>query len=109
MAELATEMAVTVQSMRQEEEAVVVPLIAQYISSADQTTLNDKVLRKLGILDSRIHLVSMYETIVAECPNEMDIFQRSIPSIPRRLIPRWKRLLYDPRVGGLHDNVAVPQ
>jgi hypothetical protein len=109
MADLAAEMAETVQTMRNMEESVIVPLIAQYVSSVDQTALNDKVIRKLGILDSRIHLVSMYETIVAECPNEMEIFQRSIPSIPRRLIPRWKRLLYDPRVGGLHDDVALPQ
>lgn len=113
MIELATEMAETVQSMRQEEETVIVPLIAQYVSSTDQTTLNNNVIRKLGIFDSRIHLVSMYESIVAECPDELELFQRSIPSIPRRLIPRWKRLLYDPRVGGLHndnnDSFAAPQ
>jgi hypothetical protein len=102
IAELSSHVARTVQSMREMEDRIVVPMIAQYINQRDQSALNKIVIRKLGVLDSRIHLVGMYETLLeSNDPDELDVFRREIPAWPRRLLPRWKRLLYDPRVGGL--------
>lgn len=100
IADLSHQVAGTVQSMRELEETIIVPTIASYISKASQQSLNNRVIRKLGVLDSRIHLVSMYETI-RDDPKELDVFEQVIPSLPQRLIPRWKRLLYEPLVGGL--------
>jgi hypothetical protein len=106
IAELSGHVARTVQSMRENEDRIVVPLIAQYINQRDQSALNKNVIRKLGVLDARIHLVGMYETLLeTNDPYELDVFRREIPAWPRRLLPRWKRLLYEPRVGGL----AAPQ
>lgn len=100
IADLAEQMALTVQLMGEREETTIVPIIARYIPKENQKALNNRVIRKLGLLNSRIHLVSMYETI-RENPKELDVFEQVIPSLPRRLLPRWKRNLYEPLVGGL--------
>ena len=94
-------------SMLQREEAIVVPAVARMVSEAEQKSFNNQVIRKLGIFDSRLHLVGMYEAVV-DNQAERRLFQRTIPSIPQRMIPRWKRLLYMPRAGAL-DNVLLPK
>jgi hypothetical protein len=33
--------------------------------------------------------------------DEIELFEKEIPMIPRYMIPRWKRLLYDPRTAML--------
>lgn len=86
------------ESMLRTEENVMIPLIGQYISEQEQKTFNNQVIRKLGIFDSRLHLVGMYETIVQNQKNELKLFQSTIPYIAQSMIPRWKRLLYDPKV-----------
>lgn len=89
-----------VQSMLVREEDFVVPTVARLVSEAEQKSFNNQVIRKLGILDSRLHLVGMYEA-VSENQLELELFKKTIPSIPQMMIPRWKRLIYEPRAGAL--------
>lgn len=89
-------------SMLELEDNLLVPVIARVVPAPEQKSFNDKVIRKLGILDSRLHLVGMHEAVI-ELNNkeEQELFRTSIPKIPQMMIPRWKRLLYEPRVGVL--------
>ena len=84
------------------ENSLLVPSIARIVPKSEQKSFNNKVLLNLDILESRLHLVGMYEA-VQESNNEMemDLFKRNIPSIPQMMIPRWKRKLYDPRTSAL--------
>jgi hypothetical protein len=76
-----------------------VPAIAQCVPESEQKSFNNKVLKSLGLWDSRMHLVGMHEAVL-ECDNlqEGEIFKQAIPSIPQLMIPRWKRNLYDAKV-----------
>jgi hypothetical protein len=86
------------------EDQLLVPTIASIVPERDQRALNDRVIRSLGIWDSRLHLVGMYEAVwELNDEGERELFHRSIPSLPRRMIPRWRRLLYEPRVGALNQ------
>jgi hypothetical protein len=86
------------------EDQLLVPTIASIVPERDQRALNDRVIRSLGIWDSRLHLVGMYEAVwELNDEGERELFHWSIPSLPRRMIPRWRRLLYEPRVGALNQ------
>lgn len=88
------------QAMLSREINIVIPFVARLMTEPEQTSLNNQVIRKLGILDSRLHLVGMYEAIVNN-GHEKQLFVKAIPSLPQKLIPRWKRLMYEPRAGAL--------
>ena len=88
------------QAMLSCEIHVVIPVVARLLTESEQKSLNNQVIRKLGILDSRLHLVGMYEAIVNNV-YERQLFQKVIPSLPQKLIPRWKRLMYEPKAGAL--------
>jgi hypothetical protein len=92
------------QSMLETEEDLLVPLVAHFVPSADQKSFNSQVIRSLGLWDSRLHLVSMHEAVWA-LPDRSErlVFETEIPYLARQMIPRWKRLLYEPRVGALQD------
>lgn len=95
------------ESIQQKEENLLIPLVQLHISDPEQKSFNNRVLRSLGIVDSRLHLVGMYEAIYGhdakrDMDHEKKIFEESIPAIPRMMIPRWKRLLYDPRIAALN-------
>lgn len=96
----------SVESMLKREEAVLVPAVARIVPEAEQKSFNNQVIRKLGILDSRLHLVGMHEAVwdLAD-KSERQLFQDTIPSIPQLMIPRWKRLIYEPRAGALDKSV----
>jgi len=87
------------QSMRDIEETYLVPALALVVPEKEQKAFNTKVLRQLGLFDSRLHLVGMYETIHAttQKDEEYALFQQAIPALSRKMIPRWKRKLYDPK------------
>jgi hypothetical protein len=104
----AAALATAAQSLLQREEAVVVPAVAVLASVAEQKAVNQQVLSKLGLWDARLHLVGMYEAIV-ENAVERRLFQQTIPSLPQKLIPRWKRLMYMPRAGALERLLANPK
>jgi hypothetical protein len=88
------------RSMLQREDAYLVPTIAALVPAKEQKSFNDKVIRNLGLLDSRLYLVGMYQALQdLKDPKELQVFDESIPIIARKMIPWWKRKLYDPRVG----------
>jgi len=92
------------RSMLRLEDSLLVPTIARVVPPREQKNFNDKVIRNLGILDSRIHLVGMHEAVwELDNERERELFKTSIPSLPQMMIPRWKRLLYEPRVGVLNQ------
>lgn len=88
----------TASSMLKREETFLVPVVAQLVPDSEQKAFNNRVIRKLGILHSRLHLVSMHEAVQHD-EAEQRLFQETIPAIPQMMIPRWKRLMYEPRVG----------
>lgn len=89
-------------SMLKVEDGLLVPTIARFVSDKEQRQLNDRVIRSLGVWDSRLHLVGMHEAVwELNDDHEKQMFRKSIPSIPQRMLPRWKRLLYEPRAGVL--------
>lgn len=92
------------RSMLQLEDKLLVPIISRVVPASEQKSFNDKVIRNLGILNSRLYLVGMYEAVEElNDERERDLFKKSIPSLPRLMIPRWKRNLYEPRVGVLNE------
>jgi len=86
------------QRMMETEEQLLVPAVALLVPEREQKSFNQKVLLKLGLLDSRLHLVGMYEAINNnDQEKEKELFQKAIPSLSRKMIPRWKRKLYEPK------------
>ncbi|KAL7576972.1 hypothetical protein ACA910_006727 [Epithemia clementina (nom. ined.)] len=81
-------------------DALLVPLIQRHVSKSEQKAFNNRVIRLLGIWDSRLHLVGMHQATLS-LPKERALFQQIIPKFPQSMIPRWKRLLYDPKVEAL--------
>lgn len=107
--ELATDAAAiadSANSMLLREEAIIIPAVVRLVSEAEQKAFNSRVIRKLGILDSRLHLVGMHEATV-DNQAERRLFQETIPSIPQKMIPRWKRLMYEPRAGAPDKVVSL--
>ena len=97
------------QSMLQMEDSYLVPTIAALVPAREQKSFNDKVIRKLGLLDSRLYLVGMHQALHdLKDPQELRLFDDSIPSLARSMIPWWKRSLYDPRVGNALDVALAP-
>jgi hypothetical protein len=96
VAQQAAAIAESAQSMLRREEAMLIPAVVRLSSASEQHAVNSQVLRHLGIMDARLHLVGMYEAIV-DNHVERQLFQATIPTLPQKMIPRWKRLLYEPR------------
>lgn len=96
----ATALVDTATSMLQIEESLLIPLVAHYIPTSTQSWLNQRVLRTLGVWDSRLHLVAMHQAIHTNA-TEYRRFQQEIPYLARSMIGRWKRHLYDPKVAAL--------
>ena len=84
--------------MMDSENRLLVQAVAAVVSESEQKAFSDKVLFKLGLLDSRLHLVHMKEAVM-ESGDELEeqLFEKEIPYIPKMMIPRWKRKLYEPR------------
>lgn len=98
LADHSAELQGLVERMISIEDTLLVPAIGAIVPVREQKSFNNKVLRKLGILDSRLHLVGMYETVWEHNDSkEKELFQQAIPGITRQLIPRWKRKLYQPK------------
>lgn len=90
------------QSVMDREERLLVPAVAAAVPEKEQKSFNNRVIRKLGILDSRLHLVGMHDAVWEGADEkERELFNEVIPSIPRMMIPRWRRLLYEPAAGVL--------
>ena len=88
--------------MMDRENRLLVPAIAALVPESEQKSFSDKVLFRLGVLDSRLHLVHMKEAVSESGDKlEQQLFEREIPYIPKKMIPRWKRKLYEPRANVL--------
>jgi len=99
IAQLADSIMRLCQSILTRADSLFVPAIAFLVPESDQVFFNNLVLVKLGVLNSRLHLVGMHEAVLELSEEEQKLFQEEIPSLPRYMIPRWKRLLYEPRAG----------
>lgn len=100
----AAELETVARTMMETENTLLVPSVAEVVPEGEQRSLNNKVLRNLGILDSRLHLVGMHEAVwESNISEEKEMFKQAIPSIPQRMIPRWKRNLYIPRTNVLDE------
>eukprot|EP00531_Pseudo-nitzschia_arenysensis_P018671 CAMPEP_0116151450 /NCGR_PEP_ID=MMETSP0329-20121206/20101_1 /TAXON_ID=697910 /ORGANISM="Pseudo-nitzschia arenysensis, Strain B593" /LENGTH=333 /DNA_ID=CAMNT_0003648059 /DNA_START=192 /DNA_END=1193 /DNA_ORIENTATION=+ len=87
-----------VERMISIEDKILVPAIGAMVKEREQKSFNNRVLRKLGLLDSRLHLVGMYETVWEDNDSlEKELFKKAIPGFTQQLIPRWRRKLYQPR------------
>lgn len=92
------------QKMLQIEDSYLVPTIAAIVPAKEQKSFNDKVIRNLGIFDSRLYLVGMYRALQdLNDRKELNLFDDSIPILARKMIPWWTRSLYEPRVGKALD------
>lgn len=103
-----SELQSSLRSSYQIQQNIIVPWIAHCVPLSEQKTLNKHVLQTLGLLESRTHLVGMYDTLQsisnASVRNEeLDLFRDIIPWLPRQMIPRWRNSLYDPKVGRLNS------
>lgn len=100
---MSADLASLVRHIMKLEDTFLVPAVAILTPVSQQRAFNNKVIRSLGILDSRVHLVGMYDAVLEQGEDEQALFQQEIPAIPRYMIPRWKRLLYDPQAGVLEE------
>lgn len=57
------ELQAVTQKMMALEDQLLVPAIGAIVPPKEQKSFNNRVLLKLGILDSRLHLVGMYEAV----------------------------------------------
>jgi hypothetical protein len=89
-------------SMRNLQETYIVPAISRVIPSNVQKSFNNKVLRQLGLLDSRLHLVGMHDAVwESGIEAEKTKFEKEIPYVARIMIERWRESLYIPKAGVL--------
>jgi len=102
VAQMSADMTSRTRRIMETEENILVPIVGEFISAGEQKSFNSKVIRKLGLLNSRLHLVGMYDAVWEDADiKERDLFIDTIPYLPRAMIPRWKRLLYQPQAGML--------
>jgi hypothetical protein len=87
------ECALRIQSV---QDSVFVPYIAAFVSHKEQEVFNRMVINRLGVLDSQVHLVSMYDTICG-IPKELKLYEDQIPRVLRAVLPVWRKRLYLPR------------
>jgi hypothetical protein len=83
-------------SIERIQEDVFVPFVSAYVYKGEQERFNKRVIAKLGLIESQIHLVSMFDAIEA-LPTERRMFERQIPRIAQSLIPMWRKRLHNPR------------
>jgi len=90
------------KSMLHREIHLIMPTVARCVPEREQKKFNNQVIKFLGVLESRVHLVHMHE-VVEETKSKLEqqLWEESIPSLPRSMIPRWKRTLYEPKAGAL--------
>jgi len=100
--QLSSQLSERLSQMRELQETFVVPAIALVVPSRSQKTFNNRVLLKLGVLESRVHLVGMHDA-VWESGSEIEKkkFETEIPYVARVMIDRWRKSLYNPKAGML--------
>lgn len=103
---LSSELTTLTRSIKEKQDRYIVPALSKIVPSKEQRSFNTKVLRTLGLLESRIHLVGMHDAVYdVRFGNEQEIlaFESEIPVVAKKLIGRWKRTLYQPQAGALDE------
>jgi hypothetical protein len=106
LVDLSKEMAHITKSIQEKQDRFIVPALSKVVSSREQKAFNNKVLRKLGLLESRIHLVGMHDAVHDKRFGndvEKQNFEAEIPSVAKMMINRWRRTLYQPQAGMLDE------
>lgn len=90
------------KSMLDRELEFLMPTLSICVPEKEQQKFNNQVIKFLGVLEARVHLVHMYEVVEASNSKlEQKLWEESIPKLPRSMIPRWKRSLYEPKAAAL--------
>ena len=90
---IVNKMILVIVKMRNLQQFVYIPIISACATKSEQEIFNRKVIQKLGLLDSQVHIVSMFEAIKDQ-PEEVKLFNQQIPAFARKLIPFWRKKLY---------------
>jgi len=99
---LSRQLAEQLSPMRNLQEILIVPAISRVVPSKMQKSFNNKVLRNLGLLESRLHLVGMHDAVwESGVEEEREKFETEIPYVARMMIERWRKSLYIPKAGAL--------
>ncbi len=94
--------------MRNLQETFIVPAISRVIPSNVQKSFNNKVLRQLGLLESRLHLVGMHDAVwESGIEAEKTKFEKEIPYLARMMIEGWRKSLYIPKAGALDYGLTI--
>jgi len=104
--DLSNSICTLMKSISSKEECFLVPALAKIVPAKEQKSFNSKILRKLGLLEARVHLVGMYDAVhddVYGNKEEKSLFEQEIPTLPKMMISRWRKTLYQPRAGVLDD------
>ena len=102
IAQMSSTLTYKTRSIYKKEEKYLIPAISILVPVKEQKSFSNKVLRNLGILDSRVHLVGMYDAVwEKDDETERELFVSAIPYLPRMMIPRWRKALYEPQAGVL--------
>jgi hypothetical protein len=96
--QLSSQLSDRLRLMRTLQETLIVPAIALVVPSKSQKSFNNRVLLKLGVLESRVHLVGMHDAVwESGIDGEKTKFEKEIPYVARVMIERWRKSLYDPK------------
>jgi len=87
------------------QESVFVPYISAFVSRKEQEVFNRQVISRLGIVDSQVHLVSMFDAVRNQ-PKELRMYEAQIPRMLRALTPTIRKRLYLPRGARFLDCVS---
>jgi hypothetical protein len=106
LAKLSNSLSEIATSVMEREDRLLVPAVVKVVPPREQKSFNNKVLRNLGIFESRCHLVGMHDAVYDSSygnKEEQSMFVEQIPSIARMMIERWRTSLYEPKAGMLGE------
>ena len=106
LAQMSDSLSSIARSIMEREDRLLVPAVMKLVSVKEQKSFNSKVLRNLGLFESRCHLVGMHDAVYDSSygnEEEKSMFMEQIPSVARMMIERWRRTLYEPQAGMLDE------
>lgn len=92
---MSTKLSKQLNVLRNLQESLIVPSVARIVPSGEQKSFNNRVLLKLGLLESRVHLVGMHDAVwESGLEEEKETFKSDIPYVAQIMIERWRKSLY---------------
>ena len=98
------EMRACAQRSQKLQETIFVPFIAAFVPVKEQEVFNRKVIKKLGLLESQVHLVGMREAIAGDKQEQIK-FKEQIPRVVQAAIPVWRKTIYVKRTACFEQEV----